>query len=127
MTKRDWWNRTGIAGASAHCLTWAVAYLLVESAMGHSSARGGYGLLVGWWAALYVGYIGRVDLRAVPALSALVVLGRFFSTNVLSMSAADPLYATRDGFVVLAVQILAFVSPVFLNELVRAVLRRFNQ
>lgn len=60
--------RAALLGAIIHCAAWLGVELAVESMMRGSACKEIYGLLSGFWAALYIGFVLRVPLSAfVPA------------------------------------------------------------
>ena len=67
-------RKTAIAVA-LHYGTWIGVATIVEMIFGDSPARGAYGMLSGWWAALYVGYVAKIGMSAALPLCLIVLAG----------------------------------------------------
>lgn len=57
------WKRITLESV-IHCILWVGGIVLGHALFSHSDARLAYGYLIGWWAALYVGYVFEFDIRA---------------------------------------------------------------
>jgi hypothetical protein len=118
--------RKSLQNSSLYISAWVFGYGVMIVIFGHSPSRQAYGLLSGWWCALYVSYILSVNLRA--AAFALLVyfcfgfLSVYFGWSWLYHDLPHAVSVTCTF--VLLVGGLVFVSPILLNSIVRFFLKR---
>jgi hypothetical protein len=127
MMKKDRWSCTKwLIGAVTHGLAWVIGYFLLALFFSDSPCRSAYGLLSGWYLALYVDFIANVSLGA-SLLAALFFYGLlvvamaqgwqwFFHDASAKLSGVDYLLAI--------VPALGFTSPILLNAFVRYAMAR---
>jgi len=109
--------------AFIHSALWIVGIVIVVTVMNHSSSRIAYGYLIGWWLALYVGYIARFNL-----LSALMSSLIYIVVGVLSVwfgwewfYKGLPESISFSYLVTLLLGAVVFCSPILINSVVKRV------
>ncbi len=111
-----------------HFAAWIATYALVSAVFSGSDARTAYGLLSGWWCALYAGAVMNTSLKA--GLAAAVV---FIALDLVAAAMSLPrMYHDGGTFgfgtVVNTIQrALLFVSPILVNAGVFLARRRVEQ
>jgi len=94
-----------------------IGILAVSKIMEHSEARIAYGYLSGWWAALYFGYIAKLNIAS--SVSAFLIyccigiLAFFFDWSWFYKGLPETV--TLQYVVVLVVGAGVFVSPILIN------------
>lgn len=104
-----------------HFLSWFAGVWLMYSTMSYSDSRQAYGIIVGWWASLYVGYVINIKLK-----SSILVLVAYILICVISyLSGYTWFYRGAPSnfdfqfFTVIVIQGCFFASPIIINEAIR--------
>jgi hypothetical protein len=110
----------------AHTVFWLLGIFAALQLMAHSDARIGYGYLIGWWGALYCGFITNVKLPSsivafliyltVGILSVFFDWSWFYKGLPESLSIQYVITVVFGGVV--------FVSPILVNAMVRFVKKK---
>lgn len=58
-----------LIGAAIHAATWIATVIVVSALSSGMSASAAYGILTGWWAALYVGRLVSIGIEAAIPLT----------------------------------------------------------
>lgn len=112
--------REAILKSLLHALAWVLAYVLVIYVFDYSPSKQAYGLLSGWWCALYVGYIFNIQFRTtIVARIAYVLVG------LLTASLAAPWVShdwssvpAADKILYDAVHSVVILSPIAINTII---------
>jgi hypothetical protein len=111
-----------VGEALIHAFAWGGTAICVVAIFRHSDARLAYALLSGWWAALYVGHLGRVRLAAALPAALLYAVAR----GVDSLCGFQALYHDSPSLLSSPLAFgtvlgaLVFISPIFLNAVGRS-------
>jgi len=123
MSTRDW-----LIGPVIHVVAWLGAYQATVAVLGGTSGVAAYGMLSGWWLALYADYVTGVKLKA-----GLVLFGAYFALSVgtalLGLSWFHTDTADDVGLMLpllAAGQAAVFVSLLILNSLTRKIVTRLG-
>lgn len=113
----------------AHSILWVAGIFAAAKLMEHSEARTAYGYLIGWWAALYFGYIGKFKIGS--SVSAFII---YFCTGILAVFLrwswfykGLPESVTLQYIIVLVIGGAVFVSPILINSIIRLIVSRFGK
>jgi hypothetical protein len=112
-----------VGEALIHAFAWGGTAICVVAIFQHSDARLAYALLSGWWAALYVGHLGRVRLAAALPAAFLYAVARGVDSlcgfQVLYHDSPSRLSPSFAAGTVLGT--LVFISPIVVNAVVRTI------
>lgn len=111
-----------IRATLVHVGSWGAAYCITLLLFANNGGGYGYAIVNGWWFALYVGYIARVNLEAcgpsavlyVAYAIAIIFLKPDLFGHDLATSGFDLLVV-----LVILVRSLFFVSPILVNYGIR--------
>jgi hypothetical protein len=112
-----------LTGGLIHCVAWLGFEIVVESVMSASECKEIYGLISGFWAALYFGFVLRVPLSAfVPAALFFVVASWASGSSGIAFPrrASD---AGSPGLLSLLPWAILFGLPIVINHWVALVQR----
>lgn len=113
--------RRSLVGGVAHCAFWLIGIVISFTVMAHSEARIAYGLLTGWWIALYFGYITNISISSsvfpfliyiCTGIFAVICKWTWFYKGL-------PETITLYYVIILLLGAAIFVSPILINEVVR--------
>jgi hypothetical protein len=117
-----------VYGVAIHAAAWLAVNWLAVLVAGDAPARHAYGVLCGWWASLYFGYVCGVRVAAAaPAFLIYCAYGlTAFGLGWHSFyhELPDTLDAAFLGVVVL--RALAFASPILVNDLILRARERWS-
>jgi hypothetical protein len=107
-------------GAAIHAGAWLAASWLIILVGGEAPTRYAYGMICGWWASLYLGYVCGVKIgAAAPGFAAYCLYGLIAWTFRWQWFYHDMPDRFDLSFVgVLVIRALGFTSPILLNALV---------
>lgn len=109
--------RAAVIQATLHFAAWVLPALVVGAVFGHSESRLAYGLLSGWWAALYLGYVFAVRIKS-------IVLSVLFYILVVVIDWYFDLGLFHDSTLLVSLLgLMAYISPILLNAAMRAARR----
>lgn len=110
----------------AHSIFWLAGFFAASELMKHSEASIAYGYLTGWWTALYLGYV--CNFKFGSSVSALVL---YFLSGILAIHFRWPWFykdlpqsVTLQFMYLLFIGGAVFVSPILINETVKAFAKR---
>lgn len=112
------WIKSVLA-AAIHIAAWLLADFITTVLSADSSSKAVYGSISGWWCALYVGYVLKVDMKA-----AVIVIASAFLFGVMSFYLGWNFYhdmpsqTSLEFIAILLVRAIIFSSPIFINALV---------
>ena len=110
-------NLGNIRGALGHILSWVVPYVFVILFAKHSSSRYVYGIITGWWCALYVGYILKINFSSFLFVFLMYMLVGFFAIyfNFEWFYHDVPDKIDFSIMLIILCRALFFASPIILN------------
>jgi len=121
-------GRGALVGAVIHVISWVGAMTIVGVMFSQSDSRIAYGLISGWWCALYTTTLSRAPLSSTGVVVAAFVLVDLGAT----LFGASLLHHDRDstiGFtdvVDTLLRALVFASPIPASAATRVVQRRIR-
>lgn len=109
-----------LIGAAIHAATWIATVIVVSALSSGMSSSAAYGILSGWWAALYVGRLASIGIEAaIPLALGYAVLGMVSVPLGWSWIYHDPPISLSSAYVgTVLVAGLLFASPTAVNWLV---------
>jgi hypothetical protein len=120
--------RKALFGALLHSISWFTADFLATYSFSDSPSRLAYGLLCSWWAALYVGFVGRITLASLP-LAFMIYAVVMCVYGVFKFDLIHSKFLSQDSAslaIWLLLGALVFITPIVVNYVVQTVLRRFG-
>ena len=121
-------KRRALMETAVHFAAWIATYSFIFMILSGSDARTAYGLLSGWWCALYAGSVLRTSLK-----TGLVAAAAFIALDLAAAAMGLPrMYHDGGSFglgtVLNTIQrALLFVSPILVNAGVSVARRRVEQ
>ncbi len=115
-------NKNIIVDSAIHISCWILGYWALYSLMSHSGSKEAYGIIVGWWLALYIGFVFKIKLSAFPPVFLLYILTCIVSFIIGTTGWFYHGAPEHINFILLAVifsQALVFSSPIVVNWAVR--------
>lgn len=119
--KKNW--KLIVFGGLFHSIAWIVGFFLFAYVFSYSASSYAYGYLSGWWLALYVGYLTNIKFRSAYIAAFLyLILGIFSSVyNWVWFYKDFPNEISLDLFAILFIGMFVFVSPIFVNSVMRLI------
>lgn len=111
--------KRGVVKALLHMGAWMVGAAATALLFRHSGSWLAYGLLSGWWCALYCGYVFRVERSAVLPAGVLYLAARIVAAGTgLDLVYHDsPPLLSLDFVSTVVLGSVIFISPILVNEL----------
>jgi len=110
-----------------HVLCWMVGYWLAYEIMPHSSCKQAYGFIVGWWFALYIGFVLNIEIKSfilVFLFYIVIFVGLFLAGKASWLFHDAPERLDIMFFTIISAQAFVFASPISINWATRKCKRR---
>jgi hypothetical protein len=118
--------KQALIGGCVHVIAWVLTYALIVALFKDSAARQAYGLLAGWWCALFIDYLFHVPFKAATcpffAYICIGILAVFYQIPWIYHDLPSEL--TLAYITMLALGGIVFVSPIIIDNVISSFVKK---